>query len=548
MKKSITATLYVVSFTILPCLSFCQDIKKEISNISGLLFDKDGPGGTVLAVKGDSVIYRDAFGKANIELDVKMKPGDDFRIGSITKQFTACAILKLAEEGKLSLQNSITKFIPDYPTQGYSITIEHLLTHTSGIKNYTGIPKLDVNMKRIDISPKELIDFFKNEPLDFEPGTQFRYSNSGYILLGYIIEKVSGKAYGEYIADNFFKVLGMEHSFYDDPSAIINGRVNGYKKFNGTYKNADFLSMTLPYAAGSLVTNIDDLYKWYRSLINYTIVSKKSVQQAFTSYKLSNGKQTGYGFGWEVGNIQGAYAVKHVGRINGFVTFALFLPREKILVFIFSNCDCTDNLDNPASKIAAILLDKPYQFASIHLPEQQLRAFAGIYKSSNGDEKTIRYENGRLVYFSKGGFKDELLPVTDTKLLLKNSLTTFTFDSTTKEGIKTFRVQSTGLTETWYRTDKEVEIRNVVNLSADSLQKFVGKYQFSPTIIFSVVTEGNKIYGQVGDDKKQLLAFSTNHFFAKDIDATIIFNTDEQNKVLSLIKIQSDEMTAKKIE
>ena len=162
--------------------------------------------------------------------------------------------MKLVEQGKLSLQDSITRFIKDYPTHGYVITIEHLLTHTSGIKNITGMPAWTSEFQRKDLTPKELVNFFKNESIEFSPGSVYRYSNSNYILLGYIIELVTGSTYGQYMNDNFFQPLGMTNSAYDNFSEIIIDRVKGYQKINGQYKNADFLSMTQPFSAGAIVS------------------------------------------------------------------------------------------------------------------------------------------------------------------------------------------------------------------------------------------------------------------------------------------------------
>ena len=201
MKKLI---VFITLITILQALNnpaLSQNQEKKFDEVLNEQNFKDSPGFAALVAKNNKIIYRKAFGYANLELDVPMTPENIFRIGSITKQFTACAILKLEEEGKLSLQDDITKFIDDYPTHGYTITIEHLLTHTSGIKSYTSMRSWDNEMRKKDFTPEEMIDFFKNEPMDFAPGEEFRYNNSAYFMLGYIIEKASGKTYEEYLKD-----------------------------------------------------------------------------------------------------------------------------------------------------------------------------------------------------------------------------------------------------------------------------------------------------------------------------------------------------------
>ena len=186
-------------------------------------------GAVALVSRNGKIIYKKAFGMANLELNVPMNPDNIFRIGSITKQFTAVAILQLAEQGKLDIKDDIRKFIPGYPTQGNTITIEHLLTHTSGIQDFTAI-KGNVNRSATDYTPKEMIDYFKDQPVRFAPGTRYEYSNLGYFLLGYIIEHITGKTYAQYVEENIFLPLGMKNSSYAGNSIVIKNRAAGYSR------------------------------------------------------------------------------------------------------------------------------------------------------------------------------------------------------------------------------------------------------------------------------------------------------------------------------
>jgi CubicO group peptidase (beta-lactamase class C family) len=313
-------------------------------------FKASETGGTALIAKKGQIIYKKAFGMANLELNIPMQADNVFRIGSISKQFTAVAILQLMEQGKLGLQDDITKFISDYPTHGHKITIEHLLTHTSGIQSYTGMKDFE-NISRLDKKPEELIAFFKNQPMEFAPGTKWNYNNSGYFLLGYIIEKVSGKTYPEYVEETFFKTLGMTNSYYGSDSKIIKNRASAYSKNESGFVNAEPLSMTLPYAAGSLQSTVEDLYKWNQALHSFKLVKKESLDKAFTSYILADGKKTNYGYGWSMGNIQGSPTIEHGGGIPGFLTMGIYLPKEDVFVTIFSNCDCKSP-DELAVKLA----------------------------------------------------------------------------------------------------------------------------------------------------------------------------------------------------
>lgn len=547
MKNPLTLLLcpILIAFSFLNSLS--QPLEGEFDNIL-TVFSNESPGVAALVAKEGEIIYRKSFGKANLELDVAMKPDHIFRIGSITKQFTATAILKLAEEGKLSPQDEITRFIPDFPTHGYPVKIEHLLTHTSGIRNYTSVSKWTAEIRRKDLTPKELIDLFKDEPMEFGPGEDYRYSNSNYILLGYIIEVVTGNTYANYIDENFFQPLSMKHSFYDYSSSIIPDRVAGYQKRNGHYENVDYLSMTLPYAAGSLVSNTDDLLTWYEALMTEKVLHEENVEKAHTSYKLKNGRLTGYGYGWNIGNIQGSVAIRHDGRVNGFVTFVLYLPVEKIFVAILSNCDCVNNPEIPAAKIAAMLLGKPYQWSQIKLSDHDMEHYQGVYRSDYEGQKIIAYEDGRLLYFSRGGSKAQIIPVAKDKFLLENSLTVLEFGRNTAGKISSFQSRGTGLPVTWARTAEEIKAMKVAAVDPRTFEKYVGKYQFSPGPVFSIVKEGDKLYGQVGQDKKEIIPFDKHKFFAKDIDARILFNLDKNGKVVGLTKVQSDAMNATKIE
>ncbi|MEE4176402.1 MAG: serine hydrolase domain-containing protein, partial [Bacteroides sp.] len=245
-------------------------------------FQPNEPGGVALVAKGDEVIYEKAFGMANLELEVPMQTDMVFRIGSVTKQFTAVAILQLLEQGKLSLQDDITKFIPNYPTHGHTITIHQLLNHTSGIMSYTDNPEVfNLESMRKQLNPEGLVDLFKNQPMNFAPGERFLYNNSGYILLGYIIEKVSEESYADYVRTQLFEPAGMEHSLYGDDKQILKNRAYGYQPIEDGYANADFLDMSLPYAAGSLMSTARDLFKWNQALKSGKILKPETLELAY---------------------------------------------------------------------------------------------------------------------------------------------------------------------------------------------------------------------------------------------------------------------------
>ena len=500
-------------------------------------------GGTILIAKDGNVIYRKAFGKADLELDVAMEPHHIHRIGSITKQFTAVAILRLQEEGKLLLQDDIRKYIEDYPARGHTITIEHLLTHTSGIANYTAMPQFKGSILRKDLTPLELIDFFKDEPMDFAPGEEFRYNNSGYILLGHIIETVAGTTYAEYLQKNFFEPLGMTDTRYDSTSEIIANRVSGYSWRNGSYHNAPFLSMTLPYAGGSLISTVDDLFRWNSAIIGHSVLNEESTAMAHSVFLLNDGNPTGYGYGWRLGRIQESPTVKHGGTVNGFSSYALYVPKENIYAVALTNCDCTWNIENIVSRMAAIVMDKPYSFKETEISQRRLRDVQGVYRSSNGEERTIRYEDGSLLFFPKGGEKTRLAPLDRKRFRLGKSLNVLEL----KENTKGFIIKSLDSPTEWKKTKKKINALESIQLSPMEKEQYVGEYRLSQNRTFKIITKEGRIFGQMGTNQEEILPLDKEHFYAKGIDAELVFDLEKDGSVIGLTLIQGKTRNAVKI-
>lgn len=311
--------------------------KAEIDSLLQTLFKPDGPGGVFLVAKDGNPLYSKAFGMANLELNVPMKPNNVFQIGSMTKQFTAVAIMMLEEQGKLNVSDAISKYIPDYPN-GSNISIHHLLTHTSGIKDFTKMKSIMTIAKK-DLTPKELVDFFKDEPVDFEPGEQFSYNNSGYVVLGYIIELVSGSTYEDFIETNIFEKLGMADSRYASDRDIVKHRAYGYHN-RGEYTNKMYVSLSIPYASGSLMSTVEDMLKWQEAITNNVLVSQGTINRMFTKYTLNNGTPFTYGYGWHLKDIDGEPTREHGGSVFGFKSMGVYVPGLDIYVIGFSNCDC----------------------------------------------------------------------------------------------------------------------------------------------------------------------------------------------------------------
>lgn len=275
---------------------------------------------------------------ANLELEVPMKTDNVFEIGSMSKQFTAVSVMILVERGKINLDDEITKFIPDYPMMGEKITIHNLLTHTSGIKNFTSVKGLNAISKK-DLSPVELIDFFKDEQMDFAPNEKFKYNNSGYIILGHIIELVSNKSYEDFVNINIFKKIGMLSSQYSSHRGVVKNRAYGYHNRNG-FINKRYISHSLPYASGSLMSTVDDMLIWQNAIKNNLLLNKKTTDKIFTNYKLNNGDSINYGYGWNIKSTDNVNTREHGGSVFGFKSMAVYMVSDDIYVIGLNNCDC----------------------------------------------------------------------------------------------------------------------------------------------------------------------------------------------------------------
>lgn len=539
----------IILLCVLAQSTLAQKLSNEFDVLMSEAFKADGPGAVALVVKDDKVLYQKAFGMANLELGVKMKSENVFRIGSITKQFTASAILKLLDEGKLNLDDDITKYVKDYPTHGHEITIKHLLTHTSGIKSYTGMKEWDDEVRKKDFTPEELIDFFKYQPMDFKPGEEWRYNNSAYFILGYIIEVASGMSYEEYIDSAFFEPLEMTSSYYGSPSKIIRNRAYGYNKLDGNYINADFLSMTQPYAAGSLLSTVNDLYKWYSAVMDDKVISKTSREEAHSTYKLNDGEKTGYGYGWGIGNIQGSPSIAHGGGINGYLTSSMYLPEEKLFIAIFSNCNCNPP-ENIATKMAAMAIGKPYSWEKIDVTDDVLKGYEAVYESKKGEQRIITFEGGQLYSMRSGGSKSEIYPYEKDKFFFQaDGTSTLHFVRDSNNELISITSKSTGYDIDWKRTNKPIPSIEKIELDNAIADKYLGKYELAPNFIISIFKEESKMYAQAtGQNKIEIIPFEENKFSLVDVDAKLTFNKNENGEVNSLTLQQKGDHEAKKKE
>lgn len=297
--------------------------------------------GSVLVVRDTHVLLDRAYGQANLELQVPDTPQTRYRLGSISKQFTAAAILLLQERGQLKVEDPVSRYLPDAPATWAAITLQELLTHTSGIPSYSELPDFDATKAR-PATPAQLIARFRDLPLLFAPGTAWRYSNSNYALLGYLIERISGQPYAQFLQQNIFTPLGMSQSGYDSNSRLIMGRAEGYTPGddNDAPVNAQYIDMSVPYAAGGLYSTTHDLLRWEQALYGGHLLSASSLRQMTTAY------MNDYGFGLTIRTLPGGQLLySHGGGIYGFNGELSYLPREHLAVIVLAN------LNGPAAQI-----------------------------------------------------------------------------------------------------------------------------------------------------------------------------------------------------
>lgn len=432
--------LYTVVLTAFFYESPAQDYQGEKLTIDAFLneeYPNDGPGAAVLIAKEGEVIYKKAFGLANVK---KKKPLDTdmiFQIGSTTKQFTSAAVLQLVEQNKVSLDDEIQKYVEYYPPKEYEVTIEHLLSQTSGIPNFFDVDEDEFHLLSQEHTPQQLIDYYADKPLLFEPGTQFQYSNSNYPLLGVVIEKVSGLTLEEYFAKNIFQPLGMNSTnlWYRDD--FKNKRIaEGYRVSDGELVRSPEVVGSVVYAAGGMVSTVDDLLTWNRALRNRTFLSDDIVNQLTTEKSTVDGKRTGYGYGFFIKELQGHKTVQHGGLIYGFTCDVLYLPEEDVFVCVLAN-KSLERTGEVANYLASILIGDPIDIlGKSALNYEEKKEYLGTYQMVGSQEKIIEIklvDDLTLLYFPKNPGTEVEIRATDDdtfKSVKANIEITFSRDDT----------------------------------------------------------------------------------------------------------------------
>jgi CubicO group peptidase (beta-lactamase class C family) len=515
--------------------------------------------GAVLVAENGKVIYKKGLGLANMEWNLPNEPDTKFRLGSITKQFTATLIMQLVEQGKVKLDEKVSTYLPEYRKDtGGKVTVHQLLNHTSGIPSYTSQPGFFENTSRDPYTVVEFVKQHASGDLEFEPGAKFSYNNSGYFLLGAIIEKVTGKSYEQALKENILDPAGMKNTGYDHWGTVIKKRASGYTKDPDGYKNAAYLDMSLPYAAGSLYSTVEDLYLWDQALYGDKLLSAKSRELMFTP-NLEN-----YGYGWvitkaPVGDGKETVAsISHGGGINGFSTLITRLVDSKHLIVLLDNTSQGGHQGGITANITNILYDKPYTLPKPSIAEAMLKTILERdLESAIKQYRDLKAKDATAYDFGEGELNMlgyQLLGTQKTREAIevfKLNVEAYpqganTYDSLAEaymvNGDKALAIEN-------YKKSLQLNPQNAgakdkikqlespeVKVATAVYDAYVGEYELAPGFVLAITKEGEKLMAQAtGQPKVEIFPESETKFVLRVVDAQITFVKDEGGRVTGLI-------------
>jgi CubicO group peptidase (beta-lactamase class C family) len=530
MKKVIRRAIVLV-FVATSC--FAQDPARMDEVVQSYVRDKTLMG-AVLVARGGDVILSKGYGSANLEWNIPNTPVTKFRLGSLTKQFTAASILLLAERGKLTLEDPVRKHMPDAPAAWDTITIFNLLTHTSGIPNFTSLPEYK-SLQVVEAPVMKSIATVRDKPLDFPPGEKMSYSNSGYLVLGYVIEHVTGASYEQFVTDNIFTPLGMKDSGYDSNTAIIPRRAAGYAPSAAGPVNAGFIHMSIPHAAGALYSTTEDLLRWEQSLFGGKLISAASLAKMTTPFK------NDYAFGLTVLTASGRKVIQHGGGIEGFNTFLAYYPDTKVTIAVLANIN-GEAPSQIAAKLGILAHGGAVQTTSerkeIPLAVATLSKYVGTYELAPGVNMMIRLVGDHLTTQLTGQQQIPMFAESETKFFLKLVDAQVEFFNDTSGAVTHAVMYQNGRERKVPRTSgtvTEPPQHKETSLPTSTLARYVGTYQMPGNAELSVTLDGNQLKAQLtGQPAFPIFAESETLFFYKVVEATLEFQKDASGAVTAV--------------
>jgi CubicO group peptidase (beta-lactamase class C family) len=504
--------------------------------------------GSVLVTQGDKIVFENSYGDANLEWNIPDDSLTKFRIGSMTKQFTASSILLLEERGKLSTDDYVKKYMPDAPAAWDKITVYNLLTHTSGIPSFTSFSDYRTS-EGTSTTPKALVDRFRDKPLEFQPGEKWNYSNSGYVLLGYLLERISGQTYADFVTENIFKPLGMKDSGYDSNSAVIPHRATGYSPGPNGPVNSGYIDMTIPYSAGALYSTTHDLLLWEQALYGGKVLTAASLKKMTTPYKEN------YGCGLMIHTAKGHLQYEHGGGIEGFNTEMAYYPDDKLTVIVLANLNGGAPSDI-AEKLAAVVHGEKVVLQSerkeIKVAHEILAKYVGSYELAPGVFITMTLDGDQFFTQLTGQPKFEVFAETEKDFFLKVVDAQLTFEMDSQGKVTDLILHQNGRDQTAKRSETgppPTKEHKEVAIDPKVLDNYVGSYELAPNFILTVTREGDHLFTQAtGQGKVEVFAESDHDFFLKVIDAQITFETDSQGRATGLVLHQGGDHPARRVQ
>jgi CubicO group peptidase (beta-lactamase class C family) len=484
--------------------------------------------GSVLVANGEDVVLAKGYGSANLEWNVPNSPATKFRIGSMTKQFTAASILLLEERGKLKTDDLVKKYMPDAPAAWDKITIYNVLTHTAGLPNYTSFPEFQ-KMWSQPTTPEQLVALFKDKPLDFEPGSKFSYSNSGYVLLTWLIEKVSGEKYEKFLQDNIFTPVGMKDSGYDS-NALIERRAAGYMQGPGGLRNADYVDMTTPQGAGALYSTTQDLLKWQLALHGGKVLKPESYAKMTTPFKED------YAFGLLVRTVDGHKQIWHNGGIQGFNSSMAWYPDSKMSVIVLANMN-SPAPDQLIPQLTNLAYGKEVKLTSerkeIKLPHEVLASYVGTYELAPKVVMKVTLDGDQVITQLSGQVKVPIFPEADGKFFVKVVDAQLDFEKDASGKVTDLILHQNGRDMKAPRTSDTVAERKAITLKPEVLAAYAGSYTANGNPV-TVTVQGDHLHMAVGPQQFDLYPDTETTFFIKEVDIWVDFQKGPNGAVTGL--------------
>jgi CubicO group peptidase (beta-lactamase class C family) len=530
MKALVSSVFAVAALLLASLVARAQDEARMDSIVQPLVESKQFMG-TVLVARGDQVLFDKAYGQANAEWAVANTTNTKFRIGSITKQFTAASILLLEERGKLKVDDPIRKHYANAPAAWDGITLKHLLTHSSGIPNLTDGPEFE-RRKQLVTSLDETIAWFRDKPLDFAPGERMKYSNSGYIMLGYVIEKVSGGSYADFVQQNILTPVGMKDSGYDSNADIIERRASGYVNAGGKLRNADYVQMSIPHAAGGLYSTTGDLLRWNRALYGGKVLKPESLAKMTTPFK------DRYAFGISSGESSGRKFFEHGGGIEGFNTQLIYYPASQITIVALSNVNGAAP-GQILAKLGPLAHGETVKLTSerteIKLPRDRLERYVGTYALSPQINVMVRLDGDHLSTQLSGQPRVPTFAESETKFFVRLVDAQWEFFADPSGTVTHVVLYQNGRETKAPRTSDTVTERREISLPVAALQDYVGTFALRPglDLVFSI-EDDTLVLRPTNQGRDVMFAEAKDKFFSKYIDASIEFARDATGKVSQL--------------